>query len=273
MPERRFLDRATLLVAAVSTLIGGVIGWAVQALAESLGNLELWLFLITATVALITCTLLMSTIRGMASVWTEKQELMLDVANDIRLVVNSSVPHYARLIPRDSVYPEMAHAIRHAKREVAVITFFMYDWEKGIRTFVPADEGAPAPGRDDFYRAILECISDPTVEYIRVWQVPKARRGDAAKAIALDPLHKQEMEMIERISRDKPDQARFIIADEHTTASFVLVDRRSLFINIDFYEPDEGVWYSPYMLFITDANGEAFVDLKSVIVRLTSRLN
>jgi hypothetical protein len=177
----------------------------------------------------------------------------------------------AQIIPRELIYPEMARVIREAKERVAVITYLMYDWKSKKRTFLPPDQ--KVPGLTDFYDAIYECIKRGDVEYLRVWQVPTDKKAEAYGILCENPLHKKEIELIQAASRHHPDKARFIIADQHTTASYILVDRKNLFFNVDFYNAEEGVWYSPYMIFIEDASENAFAGLNSIIVRLTSRVS
>lgn len=193
---------------------------------------------------------------------------MTGLVEKAQRVVDDALKYRAELIPREFVYKEMAKCLRSAEKEVAIITYFMYDWVNKKRTFLPPEQ--VFEGKEDFYEAVFECIKNPNVEYVRVWQVPSEYKGEALAAIESDPYYKKEVDHIRKISLRTPDLARFVIEDALTTASFILVDRKHLFFNVDFYDKARGLWHSPYMIFVKDATEKAFDGLKSVIVRLTS---
>lgn len=279
-PGRKVFD------ALVWVLLGAIFGWAVSALFEDVTNLLLWLFILTSIAGLATfgvvlrhvptsgklseknydlvvkhCEKAQATLEEALNEHTEKTLIMLD----------EELKQQVQIIPRERIYPVMARVLREAEQTVAVITYFMYDWEAARRTFLPSDQ--EIPGVEGFYQAIYECIESEEVEYLRVWQVPAEHKAEAFNIIQENPLHKREIELIRAVSRHRPEQARFIICDQHTTASYILVDRKHLFFNIDFYDLEEGVWYSPYMILIKDATENAFVGLNSIIIRLTSRVS
>ena len=173
------------------------------------------------------------------------------------------------LVPRESIYFEMARCIREAKEQVVVCTYFMYDWKNNQRTFAPTVTGG-VPGVDEFYEAIYACIVDPDVEYLRLWQVPAEHVKNARDKIVQEQRLAKEIELIDSISPDHPERCRVRIIPESTTASIILIDRRTLFFNIDYFDTERGVWLSPFMLMIRDARGRAFADMKRVIMKLTS---
>jgi hypothetical protein len=251
-----------IVVGVVSAVLGGILGWGLEKLIGAASSLQLWLFVFVSFACLGTCLVVTSYVAK----YTNMEELTTKTA----AMLDDALQHRAEIIPRESIYPVMADCIRHAKSQVAVVTYYMYDWEQNKRTFLPPEQ--LVTGQDDFYNAIYECIANQSVEYIRIWQVPADKTHDALKIIETDPLHKKEIALIRKVSLQKPDQARLVIAGEHTTASFILVDKRHLFFNIDFYDKERRVWLSPYMVFIKDATGSAFAGLNSIVVRLTSRM-
>lgn len=252
-----------------TTLIGAILGWVVNEISSQINSISLWLLLLVSLVSIITCFIVWHSSKKYTTTGEEMVKQIKDVNERTRNLVESYLLHSARIIPREMIYPEMAKCIREAKEEVAVVTYFMYDWSGRKRTFTPDEE--KLMGRDDFYDAITECIERPNVEYVRIWQVPTEKKAEALEVIMeSNPNHKKEIKKIQKISKNKPDQARLVIADQHTTASFILVDKRNLFINIDFYDHKKNVWYSPYMIFIKDTTGKSFQELKSIIVRLSS---
>jgi hypothetical protein len=240
-----------LLIALALTFFGAVIGGVIQTrLANPDIDLTYCWLLLTVVIAWITCGIV----------------LCCTPTIPIKALVDKAFQHMAEIIPRDSVYPEMAKCIRQAEEQVVVMTYYMYDWAQGKRTFLPPEQ--VVTGKEEFYAAINECIAKHNVEYVRIWQVPEEHHGKVLDIIREDPLHKEEVELIQEMS---PDVARLVIAPVHTTASFILIDRKHLFINLDFYDPDRNLWLSPYMIFIKDASGLAFTGLNSIIVRLMSR--
>lgn len=248
--------------------LGSLLGWGINELFLNFSDLTLWVFVSTVIITLVVCIVVFRSTRLIKRYAENINNKVTSESETVRKLIDSSLKHQAQIIHRDLIYPEMARTIRQAKDQVAIMTYFMYDWEEKRRTFLPLNQAVP--GLEDFYDAIYECIRRPDVEYLRVWQVPSGREAEAFEVLCENPLHLKEIELIEEISRNRPDQARFIITSQLTTASIILVDSKHLFINVDYYSAEERVWYSPYMIFIKDATENAFVDFNSIIVRLTS---
>jgi hypothetical protein len=265
----KFSDKTIATILWV--LLGSILGWGVSALFSNLSNLPLWLFVLTSISTLVTFSIILLYTSTSTRHSTQNYNAVMHYIEKTQAMLDECLKQRAQIIPRESIYPEMANVIRNAKETVAVVTYFMYDWNSKKRTFLPNDQ--EISGLEDFYEAIYECINRNDVEYLRVWQVPAKKKSAAYKILCENPLHKKEIELIQAISRHHPDLARFIITDQHTTASYILVDRKNLFFNVDFYNTEEGVWYSPYMIFIKDATENAFASLNSIIVRLTSRVS
>lgn len=259
------IQKHDVRVALVTAVTAAVAGAAVSELVHAVGNWRYWLFVATSVIALVVAFSTFAFVRHITSLTRDAYEAMTDVTADVA----AAVAHQAHLIPRDAIYPEMAESIRNAQFQVAVITYFMYDWTRRNRTFLKP--GHEPPGRDEFYGAIYECIEKRGVEYVRVWQVPPDHIDDAPSVICEEDFHRKERDLIAKIGEEHPELARWIVAEQHTTASFVLVDKRTLFMNIDFYDPHAAIWRSPYMLLIKDAAAEAFADLQSIVMRLTTR--
>jgi|GEM_PF-3114741 len=280
-------ERGQIVLAAVSAIVGAILGWAVPLAFGSPGKLELWVIVAaavlvgTAAAASISLQAIqkakadaaITTIDGVVNAAQRTAEKsfseMISVNREIQKLTEEAVKRQAELIPRDQIYSVMARCIRHARSEVALITYLMADWESLKRTFVPAS--VDTPNRGEFYDAVYDAIKDPHIQYVRVWQVPQGKIEDARQLVLADETQRKECALIEDISKDHPERARLVFTDQLTTASFILVDRKHLFFNIDFYDSSKKLWYSPYMLFVKDATGESFRDLQSVIVRLTGK--
>lgn len=280
-------ERGQIVLAAATAIAGGIIGWLVPVLFSNPEKIELWL-IVAAAILVITAAAAgvsyhhllrrtsedtLNTTKELISTFASEAQLKIGSMaagnTEVKRLVEESIGRQASLIPRDLVYREMAISIRNAREQVAIISYLMVDWETGKRTFLPAS--VDTPFRGEFYDAVYEAIRNPKVEYIRVWEVPHNRVDEAMKVVESDESQRKECALIREVGRNRPDLARLVVADQLTTASFVLIDQRSLFLNIDFFDPQNNVWYSPYMLFVKDASGEAFNDLRSIIVRLTGR--
>lgn len=269
------IERSQIVGSGVSLVLGGIIGWVIPELFKDPKSLALWTVLALALVAALTAATAVVFLQwqrqvSAASLSAVRSSIDEMSANHSRIqaMIENSIGRQAELIPRERVYKDMACCIRDAKSEVAVVTYLMADWQTGTRTFLPA--GIDVPHRGEFYDAVYEAIQNPKIEYVRVWQVPHDRRDQALDVINSDAFNKKECELIAEIQPARPDQARLVIASSLTTASFILIDRHHLFLNIDFFDPEKNAWHSPYMLFVKDATGETFADLQSVIVRLMS---
>jgi len=286
--KRVAFERGQVVLATLSVMVGGILGWIVPLAFSSPQNLGLWLISVasilvvaagaaglgfnnmlkdTSDSALKTITQTISELR-----LNSQQDLakMLDLNREIQRLTEECVRRQAELIPRDEIYRFMANCFREAKSEVTLITYLMVDPKTRERTFLPNVDNTP--NRAEFYEAVYEAIKNRAIQYVRVWMVPHDQIAEAREIIASDEYQKKECELIDQISKTRPDRARLIITDHLTTASFILIDRKHLFLNIDFYDSETKMWHSPYMLFVKDATGDSFKEFQSIIVRLTERV-
>ncbi len=266
-------ERGQIVASSISLILGGVIGWAIPELIADPKQLPFWILLISSILLFISISFSM----GLFSQFKRENSDTLGViskniggleavSNEVLQLVETSIGQQASLIPRANAYKAMAKSIDEAKNEVAAVTYLMANWEEDKRNFVPAEEGTPH--RNEYYEAVSRAIDNPNVQYKRIWQVPDDHISKARELIDRDPKTQNECVQIEAIQSERPDKARLIIAGQITFASFVLIDNSKLFFNVDVYHPIKKRWYSPYMLFIKDAEGEAFEALQSVIARL-----
>jgi hypothetical protein len=280
-------ERGQVVLAASTLAAGGIVGWVVPLIFSNPANIQLWV--VSAAGVLVAAVsaaglsfhnMLKATSESTLNSVTQtladfkantERELnqMLEANREIQKLAEQSIGRQAELIPRDEIYKVMANSIRNAQDEVAIVTYMMANWDTKKRTFLPA--AVDTPYRGEFYDAVYAAIKDPKIEYIRIWEVPRDRILEARKVIEADEYHKKECALIDEVSRQHPHRARLIFAEQLTTMSFILIDRRSLFLNVDFYDPTKDVWYSPYMLFVKDASGDSFEDLQGVIIRLTEK--
>lgn len=266
-------ERGQLVVSVISLILGGVIGWAIPELIGDPRQFPFWMLLISSILLFISISFSM----GLFSKFRRENSDALGViskniggleavSNEVLQLVETSIGQQATLIPRANAYKAMAKSIDDAQKEVAVVTYLMANWEAMKRNFVPAEEGTPF--RNEYYEAVGRAIESSDIQYKRIWQVPDAHISDARELIDRDAKTKNECLQIEEIQSERPDKARLVIAGQITFASFVLIDNSSLFFNVDVFHPIKKRWYSPYMLFIKDAKGQAFEALQSVIARL-----
>lgn len=263
------ITRVAALQAATSTLFGALLGWAVSALFASPARFELWAVVAIGAAALMTCVVVWSFLAAFQREGRERLDILAESLGSVQRVVTETIDRRAVLIPREGIYPEMARCIREAQQQVVIITYFMYDWEHDRRTFEPAVKG-DVPGVEEFYNAIYECIARPGVEYLRIWQVPAERVGEAEAKIKQEPRLAKEIALINEISPEHPELCRMRIISQATTASLILVDQETLFFNVDLYDKDRATWMSPFMLMVRDARGRAFADLRRVVLKLSS---
>jgi len=263
--------RSEIVIAAISIVIGGLVGWGIEELVGDVANSLVWLFVLATLVCLLTCLVVLLYLPASVRLGEGRFKEMAQLTEETKELLDDALRHQVEIISRESIYPVMAECLRHAKHQVAVFTYYMYDWDHDQRIFLPPEQ--VVTGKEDFYEAIYECIEKPEVQYIRIWQVPANHVDNAIDVIEQgDPFHKKEIDLIREKQVQKPDEAMLVVASQHTTASFILVDKRHLFFNIDFYDEDRGIWLSPYMIFVKNAGESAFAVLNSIIVRLTTRM-
>lgn len=262
------VSRAGLVTGAAALVLGAILGWAISIVFDDPQKLSLWVVIAIAVIAFMAIGSIVGTLSLLQSDGDARLTKIESSVDTLKAAVLEAVDSSATLVPRESIYPQMARCVREATEQVVVLTYFMYDWEAGRRTFAPAVQG-DAFGIDEFYDAVYACIQDPDVEYLRVWQVPADRIGDAKEKIRQDPKWAREIDLIESLS-NHPERCRLKIIGQSTTASIILVDRTTLFFNVDYRDPERNLWLSPFMLMVRDARGRAFTDMKRVVLKITS---
>lgn len=269
-------------------LVGGIVGWAISKVADDPKQIQLWVVIAVATVACLVCVAVTSFLgafqvegrQRLDEVDSQVDALLKEVARvgaavdtgvaKVQDIVTKGVNASAVLVPRESIYFEMATCIRGAEKQVVVLTTFMYDWENDRRTFNPVVQG-DTPGVAEFYDAIYDCIERSGVEYVRIWQVPSDHVEDARLKIKREERLRKEIDLIEQLSPDDPHRCRLRVISQSTTASMVLVDQETLFFNVDFFDSERKIWLSPFMLMIRDARGRAFQDMQRIITKLSTQ--
>ena len=282
------LSRADVINGMVGVLFGGIVGWAISKVADDPNELQLWVVIAVAIVACVVCIAVTSFLGAFQAEGRERLDevdsqvdaLLREVNRvgatvdtgiaQVQEIITKGVDASAVLVPRESIYFEMATCIRGAQKQVVVLTTFMYDWENDRRTFNPVVQGE-TPGVGEFYDAIYGCIERSGVEYVRIWQVPSDHVADAPSKIKSEERLRKEIDLIEKLSPDDPHSCRLRIIPVSTTASMVLVDQETLFFNVDFFDSERKVWLSPFMLMIRDARGRAFQDMQRIITKLSTQ--
>lgn len=283
------VDGRSVVSNLTSLVVGALLGWVIPLVFNDPTKLETWLVLGACIVLACSVAAAISlqlshqrfveeTIQA-TSVQIEllktdtgnRANQLITSAQNIQHLTEEALKRQAELIPREDIYRIMAESIRSATSEVVVITYLMVDWDTGNRNFEPDALGTAH--QDEFYDAIYKAIENPKIQYVRVWQVPHEHMSKAKELILSNTRQKRECELIDSISKTRPDRAMMVLTDQLTTASFILIDKRCLFFNIDFYDPMQKMWHSPYMLFVKDAASESFKDLQSLIVRFTTKSN
>jgi hypothetical protein len=257
-------DRGNLILAIISLLIGGYLGQLIPPLIKDPTDPTYWpLWLLVATSVLLVTGI--GSFIIMASRFKLESKSTITKTFELFELVEETVSRQAALIPRNIIYKEMATAFNEAKSSISVVTLLTVDWEKKERNWQPAL--TTTPFRDEFYNAIKLAIEREDIVYERIWQVPSNRASDALDLLFTDSVHKEEFELIKKCSEANPHLAKFMIASTITTASFILIDDKKLFFNIDIYNEESRKMESPYMLFIKDAKGDVFKPLRGVIAR------
>jgi len=268
-------DKGNLVLAVITLLVGAILGNLLPALYQDPVNPSYWpLWLIAAS-----CVILVAGVGGFivivahqkaesniaTSAVADQVKKMEKTNESIFDLVDQTVSRQAALIPRDEIYKEMAQAFNEATSSISVITLLAVDWEIGKRNWEPALTDTPY--RMEYYEAVKKAIIRDGVCYERVWQVPSEKGEVAMEVLFTDPIHKEEYELIKECQKKSPHLAKFMIATTITTVSFILIDGKKLFVNIDLYNEETRQLESPYMLFIKDVTGGVFDPLKGVIAR------
>lgn len=268
-------DKGNLILGIVSMLVGALLGVALPPLVQEPKNISYWpqyililvsIILVVGVGAFIILGTHQKEVATKALEAVNQQLEKIELSNSTILhLVDQTVARQATLIARSEIYREMAESFNEAKSSISVVTLLAMDWEKGVRNWTPAMTSTP--GRDAYYNAVKRAIIRSDVCYERIWQVPQGKGMEGMAGIMSDPLLKEEYELIEQNRKLYPHLAKFMLAPIITTASFILVDGKELFLNIDLINEKTGEMESPYMLFIKDASGEAFEPMKGVIAR------
>lgn len=257
-------DRGNLILAVISLLIGGYLGQLIPPLIQKPNDPSYWpLWLLVASAVLLIMGI--GSFIIMASRFRHESKGTIIKTLELFELVEETVSRQAALIPRNVIYKEMAKAFNEAEATISVVTLLAVNWEKGERNWEPALNNTPY--RKEFYDAIKLAITREDIAYERIWQVPSDKGDVALKLLFTDTVHKEEYNLIEKCRKTNPHLAKFMIASTITTASFILIDDKKLFFNIDIYNDESKKMESPYMLFIKDAKGEVFKPLRGVIAR------
>ena len=215
------------------TIAGVAAGWAINQFSS------------TEVATSTTITVLVSIVTCLFAVF-----FMYVVSNAIMESINekANIVHY-----KDS-YKRLERCIWDAQSEVILVANFTYDWESDSRNF--DSERLFSNERQHMFNEIYSCIQRKDVVFKRIYQRPNEYRNVFFEKLKDDTHYQKELDILLKTREESPHIAKLTVADLVTDMSFVIIDKKFFFLNVDIRDPSKNTYLSPFVLFVENPNPE-----------------
>lgn len=240
------------ILSGLSVAIGIVVGPILDKLFPSLftePNLIYLAFAVIVLVFVVTSPLILS-------MWKNTNQ-QIESANAHFKIVSDALGQKARLVPAREGYKETNDWFKNAEKEVLILSNYVFDWENGKPVF--DSETLKSPERKALYSLMQEKITgkqanNEPFKFCRIVQIPE--NHSINEIFPHDDYYHKTSQFIVNISKSNPEFASLRTVEPLFTNTFVIVDRKHLYIEFNAYTPDVTKAFTPFVLLIDDPKSE-----------------
>lgn len=247
------------MVPIVTLLLGVFFGPALEKVASpwfSSANLPYVLFLISAVMYLIVSTLIMSS-------YADIRSSMFRLETRLGPVV--------RVVPYDEAKLLLEKRTLEARDEILVLSNYKrYDWQRRAPVALPGARSTASEARAKAYRLTQQKLRDsagmPDFKFCKIVQVPA---GNAlTEALAHDPAYADDCRVIVDIGAPNPQRVALRTSTVEFQNTFVIIDKRFLYLEFDQSHPTNGHRMRPFVMLIEDDQATLVNELRELYRRI-----
>ena len=226
------------IFSGLSVIIGILVGPVLEQLFPSLFTEPNLIYLAFAVIVLVFVT----TSPLVLSMWKNTNQ-QIEVANAHFKIVSDALGQKARIVSAREGYAATHEWLRNAEKEVLILSNYVFDWENSKPVF--DSETLKSPERETLSSLIQEKIlerqaNNKPFKFCRIVQIPE--NHSINEIFPYDDYYRKTSQFIVNISKSNPELASLRTVEPLFTNTFVIVDRKYLYIEFNAYTPDINLW-------------------------------
>jgi len=242
-----------ILLAFFSAIIGIYAEPLLEAIAPPLfaiNNLPYIAFALTSIFFLVTTV-------ATLTFWESIREQILQIKGDTNELA-TTVGHRVKTLPYSQGYKELQKRIQGAKKEIVILTRYVFDWENKKPVWHP--ERLSSLERKTFYAELQKKLNreqeNENFKFVKIVQIPD--KHQLVEMLESDPVYAQNCKfVIEMMKIRKAESTSLRISRMTFSNSIILIDRAFAHISFDIYDPEDRKVEAPFVMLIDDPNSQA----------------
>jgi hypothetical protein len=182
----------------------------------------------------------------------------------------------AQLLPFDDAYRQLAKWADEAQDEILLLTNYFEKPHSSVSSLAKDRQASPARVEwfDAAERAIQRAVDGDSLRFFRMLQVDtKGRPSDQdiswlCEKLRAEPQQLRLSESLLDRTSSASDQVLFKVGSIKVPHTFLLIDKKYLWMNLDSWDTDEGTFNSRLVLIAKDDTGRQFRTLRELFFRI-----
>ncbi len=206
------------------------------------------------------------------SLWRASQKSTQLIAERLDYIAGE-LGQDANLVPYDAAYRQLTEWANSAQEDIRILTYY----PRPPKTSEIYDFHSPrmrSSERAKWFEAAnraIERTETTKLRFIRVIQVSNGKMETdptpqeiktVIASISSDASNRDQLDQLLRLNVSAADRACLKFSRVYMTNSFVLIDGKHLFMDIDIWDPNDSEFKTPFVLMASDTTGKRFEELR-----------
>jgi len=252
------------LIAIMSAILGIFAGPIVEQIASPLfqpSYLAVITFIFMSLLFLISATISLSMWKSTKIQITSTEAYVKELSNAIGQQVH--------ILHNENGYKELTKLIQQSKFEILIFTNYVFYENKKKPIYEP--ERLNSPERQKIYDVTIKKLSDEKKQsknfrFVRIIQLPEGRT--LQETSEYDITFFNSCQVLAELSRSKPEFASLRTSDIGFQNTFVIIDKRFLYIEFEISKPTQQSAFIPYVMLVEDPNSEIVNEMIKIFHRI-----
>jgi len=184
--------------------------------------------------------------------------------------LSDAIGQKVQIVPYAEGYVELQNQIREAKKEIRILSNYVFDWEKG--TSVYDYVRLKTPERKASYELFKSKIEQESrigseFKFVKIIQMPSY--GSLKAIEPYDPIYFDDCKFLSQMGKKQPDLTSLRISEFIFQNTFCIIDNSFLYIELDTEKPAEMEdAFTSYVMLLDDPKAEVIKDLVTLHRRI-----
>jgi hypothetical protein len=253
-----------ILLAFFSVIIGVFAGPLLAAIVPPLFKINNLPYIAFAIVSIL---FLVTTIATL-TFWESIREQIIQIKDDTNELA-TNLGHRIKTLPYSQGYKELRKRIQSAKKEIIILTRYVFDWENKKPVWHP--ERLNSSERKTFYAELQKKLNrerkNENFKFVKIIQIPDEHQ--LHEILKSDPVYAQNCKFVIKMMKIKKAESTSLRVSRMTFGnSIILIDEAFAHISFDIYDPEDSKVEAPFIMVIDDPDSQSL----QYLIRLCRRV-